>query len=84
MPDKTGASVRRLYDARVVQGLVQDDSAQRGLCDRLDRVIHELVTTQKTSGAKSSPLGWLFSRKLMPRRRTGRPLFAPSVLAAMR
>ncbi len=64
MPDMTGASVRRLYDARVAQGLVQEDTAQRGLCDRLDRIIHDLVTTQKTSGAKSSPLGWLFSRKV--------------------
>lgn len=63
MPDMTGASVRRLYDARVAQSLVQDDSAQRGLCDRLDRVIRELSIRQQQRGAKSSPLGWLFSRK---------------------
>ncbi len=63
MPDQGLPSVRALYDVRVAKGLIRQDSAQRQMADRYDRLIAQLVSREAFEGSKGSALGWLFKRK---------------------
>jgi cell division protein ZapE len=53
--------VTSLYDARVADGRIEPDPAQRVVVKRLDVLANRLDVRQHAK--KSHPLGWLFSRK---------------------
>lgn len=55
-------SVRRLYDKRVGEGVLEGDLAQRALADRFDRLLGELATAQANGTSKRTPLGWLLAK----------------------
>ena len=50
------------YRARLQEGLLERDAAQEAIARRLDRLLDELV--EYRLARKSSPLGWLFGRRM--------------------
>jgi cell division protein ZapE len=50
------------YRAHIHEGLLERDAAQEAIARRLDRLLDELV--EYRLARKSSPLGWLFGRRM--------------------
>ncbi|MBW3096755.1 cell division protein ZapE [Pseudohoeflea coraliihabitans] len=61
MPHPKQAVIGAAYEARISEGAIRDDEAQRVIVARLDELLAEISTHRLAS--KKSALGWLFARR---------------------